>query len=205
MFKNLQNIDTAFKHIRLFAFGIMAGSILIAGLISFEAFRMVQSTQQRIYILAEGKALEAFAAQRRDNIPVEARDHVKMFHHYFFTLSPDDRHIKEQVGKSLYMADGSAKAAYDNLRESGYYTRMVSANINQTIHMDSIAIDTDFHPYRFTYYGTQRIIRPTSVVTRRLVTEGRLRHVDRSDRNPHGFLIERWETLSNENLNVEKR
>ncbi|AGA78196.1 conjugative transposon protein TraK [Echinicola vietnamensis] len=205
MFKNLQNIDSAFKHIRLLALGIMAGSLLVTGFVSYQAFELVRSARERIYILAEGKALKAFSAQRKDNIPVEAKDHIKMFHHYFFTLSPDDRHIKEQVGKSLYMADASAKAAYDNLRESGYYTRMVSANINQTLHMDSVAIDTGFHPYGFTYYGTQRIIRPTSIVTRRLVTRGQLRHVDRSDRNPHGFLIEKWETLRNENIKVEKR
>jgi len=44
---------------------------------------MVSHIQERIYILANGKALEAWSAERRDNIPVEARDHVKMFHHYF--------------------------------------------------------------------------------------------------------------------------
>jgi hypothetical protein len=43
------------------------------------------------------------------------------------------------------------------------------------------------------------------VVTRDLVTEGWLREVNRSDNNPHGFLIERWAIIENRDLKVEQR
>lgn len=205
MFKQLQNIDTAFRHVRLFTIAVVLASVSIACFAVYKSFEMARHTQERIYILAGGKALEAFSAQRKDNIPVEARDHIKMFHFYFFTLSPDDRVIREMITKALYRADGSAKRAYDNLRESGYYTRLISGNISQEIGKDSIAVDTDQYPFYFRYYGIQKIVRATSIVTRRLVTEGYLRHVPRSDNNPHGFLIERWKTLKNEDLTVKKR
>jgi hypothetical protein len=42
-------------------------------------------------------------------------------------------------------------------------------------------------------------------VTRDLVTEGWLRNISRSDNNPHGFLIERWNTIDNRDLKVENR
>ena len=42
--------------------------------------------QDKVYILANGKALEAYASDRKDNIPVEARDHVKTFHKFFLPL-----------------------------------------------------------------------------------------------------------------------
>ena len=45
---------------------------------------MLGEAQAHIYILANGKVLEAFAADRKDNIPVEARDHISMFHHVDF-------------------------------------------------------------------------------------------------------------------------
>ncbi|MCE7057603.1 conjugative transposon protein TraK [Algoriphagus sp. AGSA1] len=205
MFENLKNIDTAFHHVKYLSFAAVLGSLSFAAFFGIKAFHITQEAQERIYILAEGKVLEAFSETKKENIPVETRDHVKMFHHYFFTLSPDEHFIREQVAKSLYLADASAKKVYDNLREKGYYNELVSANINQTLMMDSIQVFLDTYPFTFQYYGTQKIIRPTSVVTRQLITNGRLRHIDRTDQNPHGFLIENWETISNKDIEVAKR
>ncbi|RAI86700.1 conjugative transposon protein TraK [Algoriphagus yeomjeoni] len=205
MFQNLKNLDTAFRHVKYLSYAVTLGSLCLSGYLGMRAMEATQAAQERIFILAEGKALEAFSATKKENIPVEARDHVRMFHHYFFTLSPDENFIREQVSKSLYLADGSAKSVYDNLREGGYYTQIVSANMNQTVETDSVSISIDSYPFDFRFYGKQKIIRPTSVVTRSLITKGRLRHIDRTDQNPHGFLIENWETLSNETITVKKR
>ncbi|EOR96261.1 Conjugative transposon protein TraK [Arcticibacter svalbardensis MN12-7] len=166
---------------------------------------MVASAQQRIYILANGKAIEAFSADRKDNIPVEARDHISMFHQWFFSLDPDEKVILSNLTKALYLADGSAKAQYDNLRESGYYASLISGNISQEITVDSIRLDMDQYPFFFTCYATQKLIRSSSLLYRSLVTQGYLRHISRSDHNPHGFLIERWSTLENKDLPDRKR
>lgn len=205
MFQNLKNLDTAFHHVKYLSIAVTLGSLSLSGYLGMKAIQATQAAQERIYILAEGKALEAFSATKKENIPVEAKDHVTMFHHYFFSLSPDENFIREQVSKSLYLADGSAKKVYDNLRERGYYTEIVSANMNQTVTTDSVNISMDSYPFNFRFYGKQKIIRPTSVVIRSLITKGRLRHIDRTDQNPHGFLIENWETLSNETITVQKR
>src|SRR5690606_18170204 len=192
MFKKMKNIDTAFRHIRGFTMLIIAGSVLLSCFALYKSFSLVSEMQDRIYILANGKALEAYSAGRKDNIPVEARDHVKTFHQLFFTLDPDDKAIETNITKALYLADGSAKRIYDDLKENGYYAGLISGNVNQTIHVDSVAVDINEYPYKFRCYATQRIVRPTSITTRSLITEGALRNVSRSDNNPHGFLIERW-------------
>ncbi len=114
---------------------------------SFKGLSVSFSSQQKIFILANGKALEAYSADRKDNIPVEAKDHVKMFHHFFFTLDPDEKVIQSNINKALYMVDGSAKQQYDNLKENGYYSNVVSGNISQEIQMDSITIHTDAYSY----------------------------------------------------------
>lgn len=205
MFESLKHIDTAFRYIRLFSLLAVLGVCLLCGLLSYRALRMADQAQDRIYVLAHSKVLEAMAGERKENVAVEAKDHVKMFHHHFFTLSPDEGQIKRTVAKALYLADGSAKKAYDNLSEQGYYQQLVAANIDQAIEVDSIRLDIQSYPYRFTYYGKQRIVRTTSVMVRSLVTCGSLREVQRSENNPHGFLIEGWETLSNTNLSNHKR
>lgn len=205
MFKKTKNIDTAFKHIRMFSILFLIVILTVALFIVAKSYKATEKAQARIYILANGKALEAYSADRKDNIPVEAKDHVKMFHHYFFSLDPDEKVIQSNIVKALYLADGSAKQQYDNLKENGYYSNLISGNVSQTITPDSIIINTDSYPYYFRYKGQQQIVRPTTIVTRSLITEGYLRNVSRSDNNPHGFLIEKWRTLENKDLNIQNR
>src|SRR5215217_4827232 len=99
MFQQMKNIDSAFRHIRGFSLLFLVACITISLYALYTSHLTIDRAQQRIFILANGKALEAYAADRRDNIPVEARDHVKMFHHYFFTLDPDDKVIQENITK----------------------------------------------------------------------------------------------------------
>jgi conjugative transposon TraK protein len=205
MFKQLKNIDSAFKFIRGFCLLLVTGSLLTCCYSIYKSAAAVTEAKQKIYILANGKILEAFAADRKDNIPVEARDHIKMFNQYFFTLDPDDKVIESNLTKALYLADASAKRAYDNLKENGYYANVISGNISQQISIDSIRLDLNQYPFYFRCFGMEKIIRPTSTVTRDLITEGYLRNVSRSDNNPHGFLIERWNTIENKDIKIENR
>jgi conjugative transposon TraK protein len=205
MFRQMKNIDTAFRSIRLFCILFLIGCIVLSVFIAYKSYQLAAQSGERIYILANGKALEVYSAERKDNIPVEARDHVKMFHHYFFTLDPDDKVIEVNIKKALYLADASAKQQYDNLKENSYYSSIIAGNISQEITADSIHIDTNVYPFYFRYAGKQKIIRPTTIVTRSLITEGYLRNVTRSDNNPHGFLIEKWKTLENSDLSTQTR
>jgi len=205
MFKQFKNIDTAFRHIKLFSILFVFACVLVTSFVTFQSFQLVHEAQSRIHILFNGKVLEAVAAQRKDNIPAEARDHITMFHHFFFTLSPDDKAIQSNIKKALYLADASAKKQYDNLRENGYYANIISGNISQEVVIDSIRVDINESPIIFRCHARQIITRATSVVTRSLITEGQLRNVERSDNNSHGFLIERWTTIENKDVKIENR
>ena len=197
MFTQFKNIDTAFKHIKRFSIFLILACVILSGFAVYKSFDLVKTMQSKVYILANGKAIEAFSSARKDNLPVEIRDHIKTFHHYFFTLDPDDKVIKTNLGQALYLADESARKTADNLKEQGYYNNIISANISQDIQVDSISLDIDQYPYYFRCYATQTLIRSTSTIHRKLVTQGYVRNVSRSDNNPHGFLIQRWETIEN--------
>ena len=205
MFTKMKNIDSAFRYVRGFTMLVIVGCVMICCYTVYKSFESVSQTRDKVYILANGKALEAYASDRRDNVPVEARDHVRTFHKLFFTLDPDDKVIKTNITKALYLADDSAKRIYDDLKENGFYSGIISGNISQTIQIDSVAIDIKEYPYRFSCYAKQNIIRTTSISKRNLITTGSLRNVSRSDNNPHGFLIERWETIENRDIGVENR
>lgn len=205
MFTKAKNLETAFRHVRGFTMLVVLGCIGFCCFAIYKSYQLVDETQDKVYILASGKVLDAYASERNENIPAEARDHVATFHRYFFTLDPDDKVIQSNLVRALYLADVSAKAQYENLKESGYYASIISANISQQISIDTVEVTTEDYPYQFRCVASQRIIRSTSIVTRRLVTEGFLRSVSRSDNNPHGFLIERWTTLENKDINVQNR
>lgn len=206
MFKQFQNIDSAFRHIRAFslAFLLLNGTICIYAI--FKTTQVLKAGQDKVYVIANGKLMDALATDRREKLPVEIRDHVKMFHYYFFSLEPDDGVIKTHITKALYLADGSAKAQYDNLNESGFYSGLQSGNISQQVEEpDSVQVNIDQQPYYFRYVGKLKIIRPTTITTRSLVTEGYIRNTTASDNNPHGFLVERWKVLENRDINIQKR
>ena len=205
MFKQMKNIDAAFRHIKTFSIILLTGCFFLCGYVLYKSYELSARVQDKIYILVGDQAMEAYASKRKDNVLVEAKSHIGLFHTYFFTLDPDEKVINGNMTKALYMADGSAKTQYDNLKETGYYSNIISGNISQQISIDSVVVSIKSEPYYFHCYGTIKIIRPNSIVTRNLITQGFLRNVSRSEHNPHGFLIERWETLENKDIKTENR
>lgn len=201
----MKDIDTALRHIRSFTLAVIAGCVLICCCALYKSLSLVSQMQSKIYILANGKVLEAYASERKDNILVEGRDHIKTFHQLFFTLDPDDKVIDTNITKALYLADVSAKHVRDDMKENGYYASIISGNVHQTIAVDSVVINVNEYPYHFRCYATQTVMRPTSLTTRDLLTEGELQNVSRSDNNPHGFLIARWNMKESKDLNTVKR
>ncbi len=201
----MKNIAAAFRYVRGFTIVVVLSCVGITAYVVYHSFASVNRMQDKVYVLVNGKALEVLALDRKDNVGVEARDHIMSFHHYFFTLSPDDKVIKNNVTKALYLADNSAKRSYDDLKEKGYYSGIISGNVSQTLAIDSVVVDVTGYPYHFRCYAKQQIIRSTSIVYRSLITEGALRNVSRSDNNPHGFLIERWTTIDNRDLTIAER
>src|ERR1700679_3269764 len=117
MFLKTKNLETAFQYIRLFTIVMIFGCFSTSAFVIWLSQKAVTRMQDKVYVLAEGKALEAVAADRRENLPVEARDHIRTFHEAFFTLDPDEKVINANIGKALYLADESARRAYDGLKE----------------------------------------------------------------------------------------
>lgn len=205
-FKSLNTIETSFKKIRLFGIIFIVMCTVIVSYSLWKSYQFAEKQREKIYVLDDGKSLIlALSQDLSQNRPVEAKEHVKRFHELFYTLSPDKDAIESNIERSLFLADKSAYIHYKNLLENGYYNRVISGNINQTIHIDSIVCDFDSYPYKATTYAKQTIIRESSITERSLITECQLLNSVRSDNNPHGFTIEAFEIKENKDLHVLKR
>jgi len=205
-FKSLKNIETSFKQIRIIAIVFVVLCAGITGYSVWSSYAFAEEQRRKIYVLDEGKSLMlALSQDLSQNRPVEAREHVKRFHELFFTLSPDKSAIESNINRALFLVDKSAFKYYQDMQEKGYYNRIVSGNINQIIQIDSVACNLDTYPYKTTVYAKQMIIRASNVTERSLVTRSDLRNSVRSDNNPHGFIMERFEIIENRDLRTIDR
>jgi conjugative transposon TraK protein len=206
VFKSLQNIESAFKIIRLVVLAVIAACVLIAVYTVSSTHQMIAREREKIYVLDRGKSLIlALSQDLQQNRPVEARDHVQMFHERFFTLSPDNEAINQNLRRALFLADKSAYKYYTDLSEAGYYKQLMSTNTRQYIVVDSLRCNFDVYPYQVTTYARQMIVRPSTTTVRNLVTTCELSNTVRSDNNPHGFIVERFNIENNEDISTQKR
>lgn len=200
-FKTLKNIESSFRHLRLFSMLFLGACTLISVAAVWTSYRFAEAQRQKIYVLDQGKSLIlALSQDMAQNRPVEAREHVRRFHELFFTLSPDKAAIESNLNRALLMADRSALSYYKALSEKGFFNRLIASGISQTVRIDSIRCNFDSYPYQVTTYARQRIMRESTITERSLVTTCRLINAVRSDNNPQGFLLENLNVIENKDL-----
>jgi len=205
-FKSLKNIETSFKQIRLFGIVFLVLCASITGYSVWSSYSFAEAQRQRIYVLDGGKSLMlALSQDMTQNRPVEARQHVRNFHELYFTLAPDKSAIESNVSRALFLVDKSAFKYYQDMQEKGYYNRIISSNINQIVQVDSIACNFDVYPYKAVTYARQYIIRQSNITERSLITRCDMINSVRSDNNPHGFTMERFEIVENRDIRVTER
>ncbi len=200
----IKNIETKIR----IALWLALGSFVLAAVISAVAFsyadRMVGRAQQKIYVLDKNIPLVATRSDMEDYREVEYKADIEAFHNYFFTLPPDGDYIERQLARAMYLIDATGQAQYNTLKEKGYYTNIITTSSVSTCTMDSITLDMNTGDW--TYYGKQKIERPSMIAIRSLVTTGGLQDVPRTFNNPHGVLITNWKTIENKDIqNVTKK
>ncbi|MGM8361920.1 conjugative transposon protein TraK [Flavobacterium sp. ARAG 55.4] len=205
-FKTLRNIENSFMQIRLYAIVFATLCIGITGYAVWQSYDFAEQQRQKIYVLDNGKSLMLALAQDASiNRPVEAREHVRRFHELFFTLAPDKDAIESNMKRAFNLADKSAFDYYKDLSEKGYYNRIISGNVQQRTEIDSVVCNFDNYPYAVRTYAKQFIIRSSNVTKRNLVTSCYLVNSVRSDNNPQGFNIEKFNVIANNDIEIIER
>ena len=206
MFQKLNNIETSFRQMRVFLIVLIIVCAGLAGYAAYASYSFIEKQRSQIYVLADGQSLILAKTNNiRDNRPVEAKDHIKRFHQLFFSLDPDEKVINDRMVQAMYYGDNSVQSQYQNLKESGYFTNIVGANISQDLIIDSVTLYEQKQPYYARFFGRLKIIRSSTITYRNLITEAYLREVTRTDNNPHGFLMEKWAILDNRDISVIDR
>lgn len=199
----IKNLENKIKLVGIICSLFLLGCIIISIASIWTARGMVTDAQQKIYVLDGNVPILVERSTMQETLDVEAKSHIEMFHHYFFTLAPDDKYIKYTMEKAMYLVDETGLAQYNTLKEKGFYSNIMGTSAVFSIYCDSIKVD--MQNMNFTYYGRQRIERRSSILMRELVTAGKLKRVPRTDNNPHGLLIVNWRTLLNKDIEQKNK
>ncbi len=205
-FSSLQNIQKAFALTRIYLILITFFALSIGGYVIYSSYQFAEAQRDKIYVLENGQPLLlALSHNVEDNRTAEAMSHVRRFHEYFFTISPEKTAIEYNINKALFLSDNVAADYYIRLKEEGFYERIISAGILCEIMVDSVKIDDTTYPYKAYTYGKTSIIRSTSILYRNIETECDLVNSTRTENNPHGFIIEKWKIIDNSDIKEVKR
>lgn len=199
----IKNIEQRIKVNKMVSVATVGFAVFIVVVGFVFAFRLIEDSRKSIYILDNGIPVLAKQTDVLLNRPVEYKAQIELFHRMFFTLAPDDAYIRENIQKSLYLIDDSGKKEYTNLKEKGFFNQIVASSSMVSLHTDSISLDMEHR--KFAFFGKQMISRKSSVITRRLTTEGFFGDIIRSPNNPHGVMLRNWRILDNQELSNQNK
>ena len=199
----IKNLENKIKLVTILCCCFLLGCILICIASIWTARGMVADAHRKVYVLDGNVPILVRQTTMEETLDVEAKSHVEMFHHLFFTLAPDDKYIRYTMEKAMYLVDETGLAQYNTLKEKGFYSNIMGTSAVFSIFCDSIKFDRE--KMEFTYYGRQRIERRSSILMRELVTAGKLKRVPRTENNPHGLLIVNWRTLLNKDIDQKTK
>lgn len=184
-------------------------SLAISGVIALGAVALtmmyVNEHSSNIYVLDKGTAATATLSESDSQRELEVQDHVVRFHELMLTLSPTSESINSNIERALSMSDRSAYDYWKDLSETGFYNRLVSANISQQFAVDSVKTDMGSYPYLTDVYGKLYLIRESNITAYSIHTSCQLVDIGRSKANPHGLMVEKFRIVSNEKIGTRKR
>ena len=189
--------------------GLVTATLVFAGVICVGvvllSFMFVRQSRDTVYVVDKGSTIMATIASGSVQRDLEVEDHVRRFHELMFNLAPSSESQRRNLEQALHMADRSAYDWWQDQSESGYYARLVSANITQEIQIDSVRFSMQTYPYPAKLYGKVFLTRESNITAYDFVSECRLSDVPRSRSNPHGLMVERFAVRRYESLGTRKR
>ena len=204
--KYFENIESGFRKTKVLTLSVVAGACIIAGVTVFRAFDFAESARDNIFVVdAGGAAMAAKAAPTGAEKDLEVQDHLVRFHELMFNLSPSSEAIKRNIDRALVMSDRSAYDYWMDMSERGFYQRLVSANISQQIMVDSVRTNLSVYPYEAVTFGKLYLLRESNITAYDFESACRIVDVERSQSNPHGLMIEKFNVRKSENIGTKRR
>ena len=179
---------------RLVVWGLLIAFVCSSVIFAFSINNLYAKQLNTVLVLdSNGEVIPMKWMQRDDNIKVEIKDHLEKFHTYFYQY--DAFNVEKSLEKALWFGDNSIEQLYIKRKNDGWYSRVSSYGIKQTIEIlpENIEIQGNSEPYSFRVKATLSITQDDQTVRYSFETTGLIIFVSRNyPLNPHGLLITRF-------------
>ncbi|AVR47184.1 conjugal transfer protein TraK [Christiangramia fulva] len=137
---------------------------------------------------SDGSVVPISLVDQRENLEVEARAHLELFHRYFYDLSTSN--YEAHLEKALWLGNSSVDEAYRQKKADGVYNRLLQYSLVQRVTSIQSELDLSAAPFAFRTVVHFEVNRGSTTDRYELITTGYLVRVDRNfPKNPHGLLI----------------
>ncbi|UOB18434.1 hypothetical protein [Abyssalbus ytuae] len=200
--KSLKDIPSSFSLVKKALIFCFVVTILVSTGSLFWAYYTTRTLKNTAYVLTKDGHAALMQAINENEIDSyrkpEIIHHINMFHLAFWEI--DQFNYERKINDALYLAGDAGKRLYKTLEASGHFAKISTENLTQKIEVDSIVVNDEVYPYSGNFYGKLRVLRTDQKVesVNGFKAKFILYNVARTNKNPHGLLIENYHLDLNE-------
>lgn len=185
-YKNIYNVLRTNRFIVLSTVICSALTCIVSVLMVIKLHR--ETVNSAFVVNGDGSVIPLKMVSQRENLEVEAKAHLELFHRYFYNINANN--YKKSLGKALWLGDNSVANLYKQKQVEGVYNRLLQYSLIQEVVNIKPQVDVKQKPYRFKVTTLFKINRGSVTDTYELTTSGSLIQVDRNfPHNVHGLLV----------------
>ena len=186
-YKNIYEVLKMNRFIVLAVIVMAFLSTIISSLISYKMYN--KALDGSFAIGKNGEVIPLQWVQKKENLEVEALEHLRLFHNYFYGL--DATNFESHIEKALWLGDSSVDNIYRQKKADGVYNRLMQYSLVQKVISIESELDLSAEPYPFRTVTVFQINRGLATDTYELVSTGKLLHLEKRNfpNNTHALLI----------------
>lgn len=186
-YKNIYSILRINRFIVLSVVVMAMVATIVSSVISYKMYH--NALNGSFAIGKNGAVIPLQWVQEKENLEVEALEHLRLFHNYFYSI--DATNFESNIEKALWLGDSSVDNVYRQKKSDGVYNRLMQYSLVQKVLSIESVIDLIAEPYSFKTVTIFQINRGSIVDTYELISTGKLLHLDKRNfpKNTHALLI----------------
>jgi hypothetical protein len=194
--KTLHKLDEAYKTSRLINLAVIICFFLSIVVVVVVYKSALIRGVDRVYVVKDNSMF------RINDERSMVKGHVTDFFKLFFEI--DQFNYKSNVNKALYLIGEDGQTLNKSLTSSNFYSQLVATNMICSIQLDSIVFRTNQAPYELFVYGKWMKRNEYAKKINNLHCAMEVVKTSNSDKNPYGFVIEKFRIFNQEELKVKE-
>ena len=184
-----KSIYSVLKINRFIVLTAVCGAVITSLYFGWMVFDIHRNALNNAFAInTDGSVIPLKWVAQKENMEVEAKAHLELFHTYFYNI--DATNYEKNLEKALWLGNSSVDNVYRQKKADGVYNRLLQYSLVQKVISIESEVDIANEPYAFKTKTVFEVNRGKTVDRYELVSSGNLINVNRNfPNNTHGLLI----------------